>query len=104
VGNESHFDLTIDEEPAMTQATFNLEGAGTPTPDVTIKVIDNVGNLVWSTTTSNFPYNWNLTDNNGNRVPAGVYKYYGTYKGNTTYGGTEIGNIIIIDPYRNNND
>ncbi len=104
VGNDSKLDLTINEEPAMTEATFNIDGTFSTTPDVTIKVLDNVGNLVWSTTTANFPYTWNLTDNNGNRVPAGVYKFYGTYKGSGTYGGTEIGQMIIIDPYRNNND
>ena len=104
VGYESQLELTVDEEPAMTEATFNVSSALSPTPDVTIKVLDNVGNLVWSTTTANFPYTWNLTDNEGNRVAAGVYKFYGTYKNNTTYGGTEIGHIIVIDPYRSNND
>ena len=73
-------------------------------PQVTIKVLDNVGNLVWNTTTTNFPYTWNLKDNNGNRLPAGVYKFYGTYKGSSSYGGTSIGRLIIIDPYKSNND
>ncbi len=102
VGNDSHLSLTIDEEPAMTEATFNVSTALSPTPEVTIKVLDNVGNLVWSTTTSNFPYTWNLIDRFGNRLSAGVYKFYGTYKGNNSYGGTEIGRLIIIDPYRSN--
>ncbi len=104
VGNDSHLDLTVEEEPAMTEATFNVSTTLPTMPDVTIKVLDNVGNLVWSTTTSDFPYTWNLNDNNGNRLAAGVYKFYGTYKGNNAYGGTEIGHIIIIDPYRHNND
>ena len=104
VGNESHLDLTVDEEPAMTEATFNVSSTLSTIPDVTIKVLDNVGNLVWSTTTANFPYTWNLTDSNGNRLSAGVYKFFGTYKGDTTYGGTEIGHLIVIDPYRSNED
>ena len=89
VGNETNLELTVDEEPAMTDATFNASTTLSPMPDVTIKVLDNVGNLVWSTTTTNFPFTWNLTDNNGYRLPAGVYKFFGTYKGDTTYGGTE---------------
>lgn len=104
VGNESNLELTVDEEPAMTEATFNVVSTLPTTPDVTIKVLDNVGNLVWSTTTANFPYTWDLTDSNGNRLSAGVYKFFGTYKGNNTYGGTEIGHIIIIDPYRSNQE
>ncbi|MBR5640226.1 MAG: type IX secretion system sortase PorU [Muribaculaceae bacterium] len=104
VGNDSKLNLTIGEEPAMTEATFILDGTFSTTPNVNIKVLDSVGNLVWSTTTTNFPYTWNLTDNSGNRVPAGVYKFYGTYKGSDIYGGTEIGQIIVIDPYRSNND
>ncbi|MBR6489219.1 MAG: hypothetical protein IKT03_01650, partial [Muribaculaceae bacterium] len=70
----------------------------------TIKVLDNVGNLVWSTTTANFPFTWNLVGNDGNRVPAGVYKFFGTYKGSNNYGGTEIGHIIVIEPYKSNID
>ncbi len=104
VGNESNLELTVEEEPAMTEATFNVVSTLPTTPDVTIKVLDNVGNLVWSTTTANFPYTWDLTDSNGNRLSAGVYKFFGTYKGNNTYGGTEIGHIIIIDPYRSNQE
>ena len=73
------------------------------TPQVTIKVLDTVGNVVWKTTTSSFPYTWDLKDNSGNRVPAGVYKFYGTYEGNNSYGGTEIGHIIVIDPYHVSN-
>jgi len=103
VGNESKLDLTVDEEPAMTHATFNASSTLSPAPEVTIKVLDNVGNLVWSTTTANFPYIWNLKDNNGTRLPAGVYKFYGTYKSSNSYGGTEIGHLIIIDRYHNNN-
>ena len=104
VGNESNLDMTVEEEPAMSKATFNVSSTLSTNPDVTIKVLDNVGNLVWSTTTSQFPYIWYLTDNSGNRLPAGVYKYYGTYKGGNTYGGTEIRQLIIIDPYHNNNE
>lgn len=104
VGNESNLELTVEEEPAMTEATFNVNTTLSTMPEVTIKVLDNVGNLVWSTTTTNFPFTWNLNDNYGYRLPAGVYKFYGTYKGNNAYGGTEIGHIIIIDPYRHNDD
>ncbi len=104
VGNGSQLELNVEEEPAVTEATFDVTTSISTMPQVTIKVLDNVGNLVWNTTTTNFPYTWNLKDKNGNRLPAGVYKYYGTYKGSNSYGGTSIGRLIIIDPYKSNND
>lgn len=103
VGNDSQLTLTVDEEPAVAEATFNVVTPLSTIPQVTIKVIDSVGNLVWHTTTSNFPYSWNLKDDNGQRVPAGVYKFYGTYQGNTTYGGTPIGHMIVIEPNKTSN-
>ena len=104
VGNDSQLDLTVAEEPAVTEATFDVSTTLANIPEVTIKVLDNVGNLVWSTTTANFPFTWNLVGNDGNRVPAGVYKFFGTYKGSNNYGGTEIGHIIVIEPYKSNID
>lgn len=103
VGNESQINLTVAEEPAVNEATFDVTTSLSSIPQVTIKVLDNVGNLVWSTTTSNFPFTWNLNNNNGERVPAGVYKFYGTYQNSNTYGGTPIGHIIVIDPHNSNN-
>ena len=105
VGNESQLSLTTLEEPAVNEATFDVITSLATTPSVTVKVIDNVGNLVWKTTTSSFPLSWDLKDNDGNRVPAGVYKFYGTYKGSDTYGGTPIGHIIVMEPaHSSNND
>lgn len=103
VGNESQINMTVAEEPAVNEATFDVTTSLSAIPQVTIKVLDNVGNLVWNTTTSNFPFTWDLNDNNGQRVPAGVYKFYGTYLNNNTYGGTPIGHIIVIDPHKTNN-
>ena len=102
VGTESQIELTVEEEPAVNEATFDIKTTLT-SPQVTIKVLDNVGNLVWNTTTDSFPYSWNLKDNNGNRVPAGIYKFFGTYKNSTSYGGTPIGHIIVIEPHKSNN-
>ena len=102
VGVESQVELSVEEEPAVDQATFNISTPLASAPPVTIKVLDNVGNLVWSTTTANFPFSWDLNNNNGARVPAGVYKFFGTYQNNNSYGGTTIGHIIVIDPHNNN--
>ena len=104
VGNDSRLELTVEEEPAVNEATFNVSSTASNTPQVTIKVLNNVGELIWNTTTDSFPFSWDLKDNSGNRVPAGVYKFYGTYRSATTYGGTPIGQLIVIDPYNNNDE
>lgn len=104
VGTSSTMEITVQEEPAVDEATFNVITTNlTTTPPVTIKVVDNVGELVWSTTTSSFPFTWDLKDNNGNRVPAGVYKFFGTYNDGINYGGTPMDHIIIIDPHKSSN-
>ena len=104
VGNDSKLELLVEEEPAVNEATFNVSSTTSSTPQVTIKVLNNVGELIWNTTTDSFPFSWELKDNSGNRVPAGVYKFYGTYRSATTYGGTPIGQLIVIDPYNNNDE
>lgn len=103
VGTTSEASLEVEQEPAVDEATFNITTELTTIPNVTIKVVNNVGELVWSTTTSEFPYTWNLKDKDGNRVPAGIYRFFGTFEGAGGYGGTEIGHIIVIDPYKTNN-
>jgi len=91
--------LTTAERPAIDKATFDFTSLLSETPEVTVKVTDATGNLVWSKTTSSFPVEWNLTDNDGNRVPAGLYKYFGTYVSGTINGGTPIYDLIVVDPH-----
>jgi len=55
---------------------------------------------VWMTKTSNFPVNWDMTDMDGNKVPAGLYRYFGTYNDGVNYGGTPINKLIVLDPSR----
>lgn len=102
VGNNSQMSMTAEPTPAVDNATFDITTSLSSTPNVTIKVLDNVGELVWKTTTNEFPYTWDLKDKDGNRVPAGVYRFFGTFEGEGGFGGTEIGHIIVIDPYKSN--
>ena len=99
VVSASDITLTVDERPASTHATFaiannNLERM----PMVALKVTDAQGRLVWNTTTSEFPLTWDLKDNNGQRVPAGLYKFFGSYQSGDDYGGTNVSQLVVIDP------
>ena len=101
VGQLSEIVIDHAETPAVEQVTFNLtDNSLSVIPQVDLKVTDAQGNLVWMTTTTQFPVVWDLKNSNGERVPAGLYKYFGTYRSANAYGGTDIRNIIIIDPLR----
>ena len=103
VGSSNDVSLSTIEIPAIDKATFCLESNTKSTPTVALKVTDAAGNLVWSTTTSNFPYQWDLKDKNGKKLAPGLYRYFGTYETAAEYGGTEIGKLIVIDPYKQAN-
>ena len=100
VGPASKVTLYTEEVPAIDKATFNIESETNEAPTVTVKVTDAAGNLVWSNTTSQFPLVWDLKDKAGNKLAPGLYRYFGTYKSATEYGGTEISKLIIIDDYK----
>ena len=72
------------------------------TPEVTVKVTDNNGRLVWSDTTTSFPLTWDLKDNAGNAVPAGAYRYFATFNDGSIYGGTAPQRLIVLAPAKTN--
>ena len=91
--------LDVIETPVSTQATFDLaQNKLSSMPQVDIRVTDAQGNLVWKTTTTQFPVVWDLKNTQGQRVPAGLYKFFGTYRSGNNYGGTEINDMIVINP------
>ena len=99
VSSTQQAQLTVEQEPAIQKATFNFSSDLDFTPSVEIKVFDHQGSLKWRKTTSNFPYDWDLT-NGGKRLPAGVYTFYGKFKNGTIYGGTTTGTLIIADEHK----
>jgi hypothetical protein len=63
-------------------------------------VTDATGKLMWMATTSTFPVAWDMRDMQGNKVPAGLYRYFGTYNDGVNYGGTPINKLIVLDPVK----
>ena len=90
--------LSVEQEPASEVATFNLTAPEGSNPEVKIMVFNSTGQYVWYTTTSSFPFDWDLKNSRGKRLPAGVYKYYGKYTSGNSFGGTNTGTLIIADP------
>ena len=100
VGQNSVADLVADKMPAFRDGTvnFDVETELTLVPDMVVRVTDATGKLMWMTNASSFPVTWDMKDMNGNRVPAGLYRYFGTYNDGVNYGGTPINRLIVLDP------
>ena len=99
VGHGNEATLVADKQPAYvnSEVNFDLETDMSRTPEMIVRVTDATGNLVWMTTTDTFPVAWNMKDMSGNNVPAGLYRYFGTYQDGSNYGGTPINKLIVLD-------
>ena len=102
VGQTSIASLVADKMPAFLDGSvsFDVETDLTQAPDMVVRVTDAIGRLVWMTNASSFPVVWDMKDMNGNKVPAGLYRYFGTYNDDGYYGGTSINNLIVLDPVK----
>jgi flagellar hook assembly protein FlgD len=77
---------------------FDVETELTLVPDMVLRVTDATGKLMWMTNAGSFPVTWDMKDMNGNKVPAGLYRYFGTYNDGVNFGGTPINKLIVLDP------
>ena len=102
VGQSGMIDLVADKMPAYVNGTvaFDAESSFSSMPDVAVSITDALGNLVWKKENAHFPLTWDMKDRNGNPVPAGLYRYYGTYSDGTNHGGTSIYNLVVLDPVK----
>ena len=99
VDQTSSLTLAAEESTVSSQTRFAITQASMGTaPHVTIKVTDAVGNLVWQKTTATFPCTWDLKGLNGQRVDPGLYRYWCTYDTDEYYGGSPIGELIVLEP------
>ncbi|MDE6317835.1 MAG: type IX secretion system sortase PorU, partial [Muribaculaceae bacterium] len=88
--------LSVVEEPARIQATLQLQHSFTDIPAGRLIIEDEQGNTVYTRPDISFPYEWDLTDNNGNLVADGVYRAYAICKGGNLYGHTPKIDIIVV--------
>lgn len=68
--------LSVQEEPAVTEATFDFSHnlSGDVTSSISIETLD--GKTVFTDSNITFPFTWNLKDNDGNAIPAGNYRAF----------------------------
>ena len=104
VGQGSAADLVADKMPAFLDSdnmiSIDVKTELSVLPEMTVRITDALGRLVWMTNAGSFPVTWDMKDMNGNKVPAGLYRYFGTYNDGVNYGGTSIKNLIILEPVK----
>jgi flagellar hook assembly protein FlgD len=106
VGQNSVSNIVADKLPAYNngEVAFDMEESVlNNNTKLILRVTDASGKLVWMTTTDNLPVTWDMKDMNGNSVPAGLYRYFGTYNDGINYGGTPINKLIVLDPVKTAN-
>jgi len=104
VGQGSAADLVADKMPAILDSdnmiSIDVKTELSVLPEMTVRITDALGRLVWMTNAGSFPVTWDMKDMNGNKVPAGLYRYFGTYNDGVNYGGTSIKNLVILEPVK----
>lgn len=97
--------LVADKWPAYKgdEVSFDIDNSLPYNSEMTLRVTDATGKLVWMTTSGTFPVAWDMKDMNGHAVPAGLFRYFGTYNDGANYGGTAIGKLIVLDPVKTAN-
>lgn len=88
--------LTVEEEPARVQATIGLTHQFPETPTGRLIIEDCEGNTIYSRSDVSFPFEWDLTDSEGNLVADGTYRAYALCKGGSLYGHTPKIEIIVV--------
>ena len=102
VGQYAVADICCDKSPAFVNGSvsFDVESDMTMLPDMMVHVTDATGNLVWKSDIGSLPVTWDMKDMNGHKVPAGLYRYYGSYYDGKNFGGTPIYKLIVLDPVK----
>lgn len=98
VNATSNAELTVDKAIATDKVTFSLTHNFATNPTVKIFVTDHNNHVVWSKAVDTLDCEWNLTDNDGNRLPAGVYQFFGTATTSSQSAGTPISRLTILEP------
>ncbi len=88
--------LSCDQVAAHTEAVIDLTHDFTDTPSGRLIVEDNAGNTVFSRENATFPFQWDLTNSNGDLVADGVYKAYALLNAGHQYASTDKLEIIVV--------
>ena len=68
--------LSADKTTARSAVEFDIDHTFSSTPDARLVIRDKDNNTVFSRASATFPLTWELTDNNGDKVPDGYYSAF----------------------------
>ena len=91
VKNAEYAELTVDKQGVSDSIVFDLENADADAEALLI-VRDSQGHIYYQTNVSQFPYEWNLKNDTGDRLPAGDYDAYAVINGK----GTKIKKFVVF--------
>lgn len=84
-------ELTVDRQGVKDSVVFDLEN-GDFDSEALLVVKDSQGNIYYKANVTQFPYEWDLRDSKGERLPAGDYDVYAIINGK----GTKIKKIVVL--------
>lgn len=97
VGSTLNGQLALDNDgPVRDTASFVLDGVTDSTKCHRLFIIDEKGNTIVSRKDCAFPFDWNLIDDKGNRVPDGRYKASALLEDDIQFGTTEPFEFVVI--------
>lgn len=85
------------EKTASTEATLSLDLNLSDNATYKLIIEDNTGDTVFSRDKMRFPYSWNLTDNDGEKVSDGRYNAYVLIKNGLQYAVSRKLTINIVN-------
>lgn len=65
--------VEVEEKAVTTAATISVVSPAEIDGEVELRITDRKGDTVFRTQADTLPYTWNVCDNRGDKVPAGVY-------------------------------
>jgi len=91
--------VTADAMPAYVGDAVSIDFSSTytGTADITLHILNAIGEEVFMKSVSSFPYAWTGVDNDGNAVDPGLYRVFATFDdGNGNHGGSNIHNMVLL--------
>ncbi len=88
--------LNLDNTPARTETTFNINHNFLEEPSGRLIIEDHLGNAIFTKSNCSFPYTWDLTNSDGNKVDDGNYKAYVILNGGKQYSSSDKIDVIVV--------
>jgi hypothetical protein len=90
-------DLVVDDAPATSYAEINLTHNSTDTPTGRLIIKNAAGQVVYTDENASFPYRWNLSDADNDKVATGLYTVEAYLKGTGNFGYAKPAELVVVN-------